>query len=90
MAPRGRIRNPAPNVINDNINETKGFAAREERSADRSRVIAKNHEVVHLQKIPLETRITAQFSNSISSVIIGSRYSQKPPLFHFKTGLKER
>src|SRR2546421_13053869 len=50
MAPSGRIRKPAPNVISDNITHER-IAAGEEGIADRGCVVTKDHEVIHLQKI---------------------------------------
>ncbi len=50
-APSGRIRNPAPKVINESISELNGFPLGKKRFADRRGVIAEHHEVVHLQKI---------------------------------------
>jgi len=57
--PDGRIRKPAPNVINDNINETNGLPLGKKLCRLRS-VIPKTMKSYISRKFPLETRMTDQ------------------------------
>src|SRR5437016_672390 len=71
MAPRGRIKNPAPKVMNDKHQRPKRVAGRKEGCADGGGVIAKDHEVIHLQKI---SAANAHHRPDFGAAIRGARH----------------